>query len=73
MITQSCAAKQFGRSHKLAAKAWKKPFERLLERLDDDEDIDLVEEAMDVLTFTEDKEIFSLMDHGLDETWRFIG
>jgi len=44
-----------------------KAFERLLERLDDDEDIDLVEEAMDVLTFTEDKEIFSLMDLGLDE------
>ncbi len=44
-----------------------KAFERLLTRLDDDEDMDLVEEAMDLLSFTEDKEIFSLMDLGLDE------
>jgi HEAT repeat protein len=41
--------------------------ERLLERLEDDEDVELVEEALDQLNFTEDKELFSLLDMSLDE------
>ncbi len=44
-----------------------KALDRLLERLDDDEDIDLVEEALDQLNFTEDKELFSLLDMNLEE------
>ncbi len=45
-----------------------KALERLLERLDDDEDIELVEEALDQLSFTEDKEFFSLLDLSLDDS-----
>ena len=44
-----------------------KALDRLLERLNDDEDIDLVEEALDQLNFTEDKELFSLLDMNLEE------
>ncbi len=44
-----------------------KALDRLLELLDDDEDIDLVEEALDQLNFTEDKELFSLLDVNLGE------
>jgi len=45
-----------------------KALERLLERLDDDEDIELVEDALDQLSFTEDKEFFSLLDLSLDDS-----
>ncbi|MEL7645783.1 MAG: HEAT repeat domain-containing protein [Anaerolineaceae bacterium] len=41
--------------------------ERLLERVEDDEDIDLLEEALDQLNFTEEKETFNLLDMRLDE------
>lgn len=41
--------------------------ERLLERLDDEDDIELVEEALDQLSFTDDKELFNLMDLSLEE------
>jgi len=42
-------------------------FYRLMERMEDEEDIEMIEEALDELNFTNDKGLFDLMEIELDE------